>query len=115
MMPGYMPMNMSMLMGLGLNNQILMQQQTMKPFQNLFSEQVKSFSQPPLQVPAPVGGRTLKETYPLKRSAFHVGIAYKIYLDKIKSEGGNLENMDEIDPTRHARRVKGGQAQARSR
>jgi hypothetical protein len=51
--------------------------------------------------------------YNLKRSAFHAGIAYKIYLDKLKKEGVSFENLEEIDPTRNARRVKSGQAQAK--
>ena len=53
-----------------------------------------------------------KETtsvYPLKRAAFHIAIAYKIYLDKIKQEGRSIENLDDIDPTKNARRVKNNQ------
>ena len=50
-----------------------------------------------------------KTVYPLKRSAYHVAIAYKIYLDKLKREGRNFDNLEEIDPTKSARRVKGNQ------
>lgn len=82
-MPGYMPMNMNMnmaMLGLGMNNQIMMQPQPIKPILNLFREQVKTYSQQPPQTPS----KNAKEVYPLKRTAYHVAIAYKIYLDKLK-------------------------------
>lgn len=49
--------------------------------------------------------------YPLKRSAYHVAIAYKIYLDKLKREGRSFETLEEIDPTKSARRIKSNQQQ----
>jgi hypothetical protein len=48
MMQGYLPMGMNMnmaLMNMGLNNpQMMMQQPNLRPFQNLFSEQVKVYN-----------------------------------------------------------------------
>jgi hypothetical protein len=80
-------MNMGM-MGLNLpNGQPFMYPPQMrlpaKPIQNLFNEQVKTF-----KLPAPDNEvSNIKTAYPLKRSAFHVAISYKIYLDKLKKEG----------------------------
>lgn len=39
-----------------------------------------------------------------KRSAYHVAIAYHIYLKNLKERGGVIGN--EIDPTYHARKLK---------
>jgi uncharacterized damage-inducible protein DinB len=51
----------------------------------------------------------VKVAYPLKRSAFHIAISYKIYLDKLKKEGQSIDSLDDIDPTRNARRIKSNQ------
>lgn len=56
-----------------------------KAFTNLFQEQVSSFKTVPESTT-----KDSKAAYPLKRSAFHIAIAYKIYLDKLKREGKNL-------------------------
>jgi hypothetical protein len=83
MMQGYLPMN--ALMELDLKNKYFMPQGArLNPVQNLFAEQLKAFKMPP---PAPTVSKLWKESFPLKRAAFHVGIAYKIYFDKLKSKG----------------------------
>lgn len=64
----------------------------------------KKFEQNPTIAP-----KETTSVYPLKRAAFHIAIAYKIYLDKIKQEGRSIENLDDIDPTKNARRVKNNQ------
>ena len=56
-----------------------------KTYQNLFSEQLKSFKT--IEV---AGENDFKAAYPLKRSAFHIAISYKIYLDKLKQAGKSL-------------------------
>ena len=38
-----------------------------------------------------------------------MAISYKIYLDKLKQEDHAIESLDEIDPTRNARRIKNNQ------
>jgi hypothetical protein len=38
-----------------------------------------------------------------------VAISYKIYLDRLKKEGQTFENLDDIDPTKNARRIKSSQ------
>lgn len=86
MMQGYMPMN--ALMELDLKNKYFMPQGTrLNPVQNLFAEQLKAFKMPS---PGPTVSELWKESFPLKRAAFHVGIAYKIYFDKLKSQGVSL-------------------------
>jgi hypothetical protein len=35
-----------------------------------------------------------------------VAIAYKIYLDQLKKQGNNFECLDDIDPTKNARKIK---------
>lgn len=45
----------------------------------------------------------------MKRSAYHVAISYKIYLDKLKREGRSFDNLEDIDPTKSARRIKNSQ------
>lgn len=74
-------------LGMGANGQQIMSappvRAPVRPIQNLFSEQVKSFKLPAIDNEA----SNIKKAYPLKRSAFHVAIAYKIYLDKLKKEG----------------------------
>ena len=55
------------------------------------------------------GSRDPKQVFPLKRSAYHVAISYKIYLDRLKKEGRNFDNLEDIDPTKSARRVKTNQ------
>ena len=62
--------------------------------------------------PTPTVSKVWKWSFPLKRVAFHVGIAYKIYFDKMKTQGVNFLNLEEIDPTRHARRVKSQQGRS---
>jgi hypothetical protein len=54
-----------------------------------------------LHIPKP----TINENKIFKRSAYHVAIAYHIYLKKIREKGviGN-----EIDPTYYARKLKEG-------
>ena len=77
-------------------------QNTQKPPQNLFSEHVKS-------VLIESNKEKPKKMFPLKRASYHAAISYTIYLDRLKKEGVSLEkltNLEEIDPTRHARRVK---------
>ena len=99
-------------LSMGLPSQLLVHQNNigLKPFQNLFSEQVKAFnSHPPESKPSQ------KEVYPIKRSAFHAAIAYKIYLDKLKKAGASFENLEEIDPTRNARRIKSGQGSVKGK
>jgi hypothetical protein len=77
-------------LGMGMNNQLMVQQsqqqQFIRPCQNLFAEQVKAYNnnKPTTIVSNP------KEAYPLKRAAYHVAIAYKIYLDKLKKDGQNF-------------------------
>ena len=87
------------------NSQYMYHQPKMnqKPIQNLFNEQVKTFK---------ANDTNKKETkiaYPLKRSAFHVAIAYKIYLDRVKQQGLSFDNLEDIDPTKNARRIKSSQ------
>lgn len=63
-----------------------------KPIQNLFTEQVKNYNTdinnnvPKNQLDKAYA----KKVYPLKRNAYHVTIAYKIYLDKLKKDGVNI-------------------------
>lgn len=66
-----------------MNNQMLAEQ-SFRPFQNLFSEQVKAYTQKNTQ-----DGKKPKD-FPFKRAAYHVGIAYKIYLDRLQKEGKNM-------------------------
>jgi hypothetical protein len=40
-----------------------------------------------------------------------VAIAYKIYLDKLKKAGVSFEKLEDIDPTRNAKRIKSSQSQ----
>lgn len=102
-MAGGMGMGM-MNMGVSNNQQFMYApyRQNMKPIQNLFEQQLKSFK----SVPAIGEERTIKKVYPLKISAYHVSIAYRIYLEKLKREGQNLQEMEEVDPTRSARKIK---------
>ena len=99
-------------LSMGLPSQLLVHQNNMglKPFQNIFTEQVKAFNSFP-----PESKPNHKEVYPIKRSAFHAAIAYKIYLDKLKKEGATFENLEDIDPTRNARRIKSGQGSAKGK
>lgn len=82
-------MNNLAMMGLNLSNTPLPPKnnfplvRTEKPITNLFQEQLSSFK----------GEQKPKDTrsaYPLKRSAFHIAIAYKIYLDKERKKGKSL-------------------------
>ena len=100
-----MGMNMSM-MGVNMHNMSQMFQNPMnqKPIVNLFNEQVSSFKSATTN-----SNKDLKTVYPLKRSAFHAAIAYKIYLDKLKREGRSFESLEDIDPTKSARRIKNNQ------
>lgn len=102
-------MNMNM-MGIGMQgNPPFMfpgQNLNMKPVPNLFNQQVNSFKSNPDK-----NSKDIKAVYPLKRSAYHVAIAYKIYLDKLKREGRSFETLEEIDPTKSARRIKSNQQQ----
>ena len=79
------------------------QQQELQPACNLFQQHLKITA----------NKNTNKAAFPLKRAAYHVTIAYKIYLDKLQKQGVaiNYLALDEIDPTRHARRVKSAQGQ----
>lgn len=98
-------MNMNM-MNMNMGNNPGMNFQGNKPQQppfnpvNLFREQLSSFK---------VNNKDAKTVFPLKRSAYHVAISYKIYLDKLKKEGRTFDNLDDIDPTKSARRVKTSQ------
>lgn len=90
MMQGYLPnmqigLNMKLL-GMGMNNPLVMQQQS-KPNLNLFNEQAKIYS---TNKSDNNKSKNEKEVYPLKRAAFHVAIAYKIYLDKLKKGGASF-------------------------
>jgi hypothetical protein len=81
---GDIPLGMNIgMMGLGQPFMFAPQMQPAKPIQNLFSEQVKTFKLPVTDNEI----SNIKTAYPLKRSAFHVAIAYKIYLDKLKKKG----------------------------
>ena len=73
---------MGMNMNMGNNLQFGMQPRNMQQTQSLFSEQVNKFKTVKDE-PRP----DAKAVYPLKRSAYHVAISYKIYLDKLKREG----------------------------
>ena len=84
MFGGY-PMNMNMNMGMmnmGVqpmnNGQIgITPKNDQRPISSLFNEQVSSFkSQPENKDP--------KVVFPLKRSAYHAAISYRIYIDKLK-------------------------------
>ena len=66
---------------------------------NLFNDQLTRFR-------SNDSDRDTKAVYPLKRSAYHVAISYKIYLDRLKKEGRTFDNLEDIDPTKSARRVK---------
>ena len=86
-------MNMNNLAMMSVNPQNLQNMQNQynhaslknRAFTNLFQEQVTSFKT--VQESAE---REAKSAYPLKRSAFHIAIAYKIYLDKLKKDGKTL-------------------------
>jgi hypothetical protein len=52
-----------------------------------------------LNIPKP----SLTEGKIFKRSAFHVAIAYHIYIKKLKEKGGS-----EVDPTYYARKLREG-------
>lgn len=86
-----MNMNMNM-MGIGMqgNSPFMFPSPSMniKPVPNLFNEQVNSFKSNPDK-----NSKDIKAVYPLKRSAYHVAIAYKIYLDKLKREGRSFETL----------------------
>jgi hypothetical protein len=83
MVQSYMPLN--ELVGLHINNNLCMPQgKNMRPIQNLFVEQLKAYQMTP---PTPNVSKVWKESFPLKRLAFHVGIAYKIYFDRMKTQG----------------------------
>ena len=73
--------------GLNLNPNQMFQ----KPIQNLFSEQVKTYNTN-INVPpnSQLDKAYVKKVYPLKRNAYHVTIAYKIYLDKLKKDGVSI-------------------------
>jgi hypothetical protein len=98
-MYGGLPVGMNMnnlnIMGIGVpgmpNNPLLLNQNrnNMKPIPNLFSEQYKSFKT--VEQNPPDAPKDTSSVYPLKRAAFHIAIAYKIYLDKIKQEGRSIE------------------------
>lgn len=106
--PVGMNMNNLAMMGIGMQN-IPGNQRFVPPKDqkiNLFTQQVKAFKTIEQSTP-----KDPKVAYPLKRSAFHIAITYKIYLDKLKQEGRSLENLDDIDPTKNARRIKSSQQQ----
>ena len=86
---------------MNMNVQGNQQQGPMKVQQpaNLFTEQLTRFR-------SNDSGCDTKAVYPLKRSAYHVAISYKIYLDRLKKEGRTFDNLEDIDPTKSARRVK---------
>ena len=98
---GGMGMNM-MNMNMGNNQGMNFQQanKSQQPPVNLFKEQLSTFK---------VNNKDAKAVFPLKRSAYHVAISYKIYLDTLKKEGKSFDNLDDIDPTKSARRVKTNQ------
>ena len=108
---GGFPMNMNMgMMGVNMNMPGGSQfgfpaARNQQPVANLFNEQVSSFK----TIKNDNSSKDAKTVYPLKRSAYHVAISYKIYLDKLKREGRNFDNLDDIDPTKSARRVKSNQ------
>jgi hypothetical protein len=58
---------------------------------NLFSEQVKNYNTNLINTSKnQLDKAYVKKVYPLKRNAYHVTIAYKIYLDKLKKDGINI-------------------------
>ena len=107
--PMGMNMNNNMMnMNMGPNNQYNAQppKTSQQSSTNLFSEQLTTFKSSDARP-------DVKTVYPLKRSAYHVAIAYKIYLDKLKKEGRSFDNLDDIDPTKSARRVKTNQGKGK--
>jgi hypothetical protein len=85
-------------MGLGMPSNMypLQPMAQPKPPVNLFHEQVKALKQASKSPEKDRGGLSFKEAFPLKRSAYHVTIAYRIYLDKLKKKGGQLVNLDNL-------------------
>lgn len=85
-------------MGLGMPSSMypLQPMAQPKPPVNLFHEQVKALKQASKSQEKDRGGLTFKEAFPLKRSAYHVTIAYRIYLERLKKKGGQPVNLDSL-------------------